>query len=745
MITPRFTIIYILLALLFPISLHAQTAQEYYNQGLELKKQNKIDEAIKAFQKAVEKDRKFAEAYYEMALLYQSKNTPASRKRAEDAILLAMKNSRNDKEKYQKYLEALAQLSEERHMGSLSRSTWKRVLEEDPKNIEAFEAFARYHEEEIDRYKYRVEGEIKRDKNWVEYGQKYYGSMYNLKDLLIAKWNSMPPIRWIDFVGVDEAMSRAYNDTILAINPDNRDALYRNGILLLDKVKYVYHWETVDTVSGYRPDYSNLDEFIDLFAKLIEKNPEDKDGYLFLGLAYHRQQEYEKAYERFEMAKRLMSDDERAVFEYVGYLKVGGIDAMGLSNDVENKSFFWYQRNPLYLSSYNERQLEHYCRVAEANLRFSIPRKNIEGWQTDQGKMLIKYGVPEARFQERAGDSTSYLIYQSYDFWYYDDISFMFEKPWGATENPYMLGNYGGFNFDEILREEEKTLPELYTYKPKGKFIDFAYDYATFRGEAERTRVEVYYGVPLNKLRFSEEEEYYYGSYRTGVFLHDPDWNRIIGDIQDKDMEYSVTDIDTSSDDLAVDLFEYQVNPGWYHFAIEMTDWYSDNAGTYRDSLIARQYGYDTLQISDVQLALDIQLRDTTGAVSSDNLDITPNPLRFYRINQPLYIYYEIYNLFLSDFPGNTDYTVEYNMDYIGEEKYSIVDFVRRLIVNEKQELGISTIFTRSGRDRDESSFLRIDHSLTKPGPYQLTLKVTDNIAHKTVEKSVVLRLFEEK
>jgi len=240
-------------------------------------------------------------------------------------------------------------------------------------------------------------------------------------------------------------------------------------------------------------------------------------------------------------------------------------------------------------------------------------------------------------------------------------------------------------------------------------------------------------------------DKYYYGSYKTGVFMHDPDWNRVVYDIQDKDMEFNVTEIDTSSDDLAVDMFEYQLDPGWYHFAMEMTDWYSDNVGTYRDSLTAGKYGYDSLQISDIQLALNIQMRDSTGAVSRANLEITPNPPRFYRASQPIYIYYEIYNLLLNDIPGITGYTVEYSIQYIGEDKYSVVDYIRRLIVNEKQELGVTTIFTRHGIDRDECSFLRLDHNLTKPGPYQLTLKVTDNIAQKTVEKSVLLRLFENR
>ncbi|KPK91636.1 hypothetical protein AMJ80_07160, partial [bacterium SM23_31] len=126
-------------------TLHAQTAQEYYNQGIELKKQNKIDEAIKAFNKAVEKDKTFAEAYYELALAYQSKKTYGSLKRAEDAILAAKKYGDDDV----KYLSALALIYEDRLMFPEAKYTWERVQKIDPDNPEAYAGIARYYANEV--------------------------------------------------------------------------------------------------------------------------------------------------------------------------------------------------------------------------------------------------------------------------------------------------------------------------------------------------------------------------------------------------------------------------------------------------------------------------------------------------------------------------------------------------------------------------------------------------------------------
>ena len=56
---------------------------------------------------------------------------------------------------------------------------------------------------------------------------------------------------------------------------------------------------------------------------------------------------------------------------------------------------FWKERDPLNLTHYNERLLEHYTRVAYSNLRFSVPKLNVTGWKTDRGTVIIRYGIPQ--------------------------------------------------------------------------------------------------------------------------------------------------------------------------------------------------------------------------------------------------------------------------------------------------------------------------------------------------------------
>ncbi|MCH8284945.1 GWxTD domain-containing protein [candidate division KSB1 bacterium] len=778
--------------------LSAQTAREYYDTGLEFRKQDKIDEAIDAFRDAIARDRAFADAYYELALTYKLQTTLNSFIRAKDALKEAQRFGDDDI----KYLTALALLNEDRYKNGDALSTWKKIQKDEPDNLIALEGLARLYEKQLNEFKYRVDPiAINRqildesnpvkpehyfyDKNLVEYSSKIVVPGVEPLTLTTLEYGKktqlMPPILWYPLVARNDSLARFYNERILELDPGNRDALYRLGLLYYDRIVYQSSRESGDLLDGYRRDNRSLDTFVRIFGEIVKNHPDDKDAHLFLGLGYTRIHEYDLAVGYFNKAKSLMSEKEKAVFVNSGLLKTGGLENVETGRD-ENDEKFFYQRDPLFMTAYNERELEHYSRVAEANLRFSVPRRNIEGWRTDQGRMLIKYGIPKNRTQYKnlslAGQAFEYndvvlfygnnsgnsslggsainrvnAIYRSLkdegyvesgdkpnytrDYWHYDDFTFVFEKPLSEKDNLFSLGNWREFNFDEIAREVEKEFPEFYKYEPKGEFIDFAYDYATFRGETGATLVEVYYGIPVNKLKFEKEGNFYIVGFKSGVFLHDSNWNRSLEDIQQQGLRFPENAIDITSDDVAVFRLAYNVRPDNYHFAIELLDANSDNVGTYREDIVVEEYGYEELQLSGIQLAWNIDIIDPLNIITKSNLKISANPRRIYRLNQPIFIYYEIYNLLPEDVTGGSEYTVEYAIQYTGEKEVSLTGFIRNLFVNRDREMGITTKFTQRGAQRNESQFLRIDQSLSEPGPYRLTLMVTDMRTGKTAEKSV--------
>jgi len=146
-------VIITLFLLILTSDLAAQSAREFYESGLELRNQNKIEEAIKAFRDAIFRERKFADAYYELAFTYKMQTTITSFMRGKEALLEAQKFGDDDV----KYLTLLAEFNEDRYRNREALSAWNKILKEEPDNIIALAGLARLYEKQVNEFKYRVD------------------------------------------------------------------------------------------------------------------------------------------------------------------------------------------------------------------------------------------------------------------------------------------------------------------------------------------------------------------------------------------------------------------------------------------------------------------------------------------------------------------------------------------------------------------------------------------------------------
>ncbi len=76
---------------------------------------------------------------------------------------------------------------------------------------------------------------------------------------------------------------------------------------------------------------------------------------------------------------------------------------------------FWESRDPNPETPVNEFQQEFYKRVNYANRHFG--GHNLEGWQSDRGRILILYGPPDEIERNRFE-----LDYKPYEIWHYDRL-----------------------------------------------------------------------------------------------------------------------------------------------------------------------------------------------------------------------------------------------------------------------------------------------------------------------------------
>jgi GWxTD domain-containing protein len=78
----------------------------------------------------------------------------------------------------------------------------------------------------------------------------------------------------------------------------------------------------------------------------------------------------------------IITDEERAAF-------------LRLSKDEDRDQFiehFWQRRDPMPGGPVNEFKVEHYRRIAYANIHFAQP---MPGWKTDRGRTYIVLGPPD--------------------------------------------------------------------------------------------------------------------------------------------------------------------------------------------------------------------------------------------------------------------------------------------------------------------------------------------------------------
>ena len=142
------------------------------------------------------------------------------------------------------------------------------------------------------------------------------------------------------------------------------------------------------------------DTAIKYLQKISRYYPQDKDVHLQLGLYYYRKKALDEAYKEFQMAINYMGNEEREDFEYnsvIQLLEPKYKEQFKNMNETEKRGLiekYWKVSDPLYLTSYNERIVEHYARVAYANLFFSSPDIFLAGWKTDRGQIYIRYGEP---------------------------------------------------------------------------------------------------------------------------------------------------------------------------------------------------------------------------------------------------------------------------------------------------------------------------------------------------------------
>ncbi len=535
-------------------------------------------------------------------------------------------------------------------------------------------------------------------------------------------------------------------------------------------------------------------EALKMLQQMYRFFPEDPYLWTYLGLAHYRTGNMEAADRSFETAFRYMNPNEQGAYGDLSYLLPQDEERRYEQDPVLYASRYWTSKDPRYLTTFNERRLEHYARLTYADLLYGAPDVDLRGWDTERGRILVRYGQPLAdviimpRTVSEAFARQTILLnalrpiddisnpsqdpddptaptfqtvdtdqpglppaprkadlfeeLNTYNIWDYGAFRFVFEDPFRNGEyrlysppaSDLAAGADGWIN-DYVMRAREtfRKIPERYEYQPPGRQIDLPYLTSAFRGEGGRTDLYIHYGIPI--VEYDRSKPMVEVTANTGMFLISQDRDMLVERRRTIYGLPTVQIVDFEEAHLWVDTQQMQAPPGHHDVSVEFETASGATVAVQRRAVTVPDFSQDRLAISDIMLAYRVEESPDgkplgASEIVRNGLSILPAPWSVYATDQPIYLYFETYNL-EPDQTGKTDYDVEILL-VPKERARGIAKLFKGLLGGEK---GVSVTYQGSGTLRSEGLYQILDASDQEMGLYTLILRLRDNVAKRTVEE----------
>ena len=425
---------------------------------------------------------------------------------------------------------------------------------------------------------------------------------------------------------------------------------------------------------------------------------------------------------------------------------------------------FWERRNPLPASEINERIVEHYRRFRRAEEDFifygyrawynnpgtfrdqDFPSTYALGGDfDDRGIIYLRHGEPDYQIIGARGGQFDNSLRGS---WRYDNPNMIFsfsETSGGGTGvgrmrlvplNGADLQEWGTrrIGMDWVEAEQLSYAAMSYglttdhhSWPDYIEMMEIPFTVAAFRGEDAQTLVEVYYTLPLDKLARGRTEIVDHLEVEMGLAVQDSEWRRV-------KVRREVQRLPAQSDQPVSDVacLRLDVPPDRYHFAFHGRSLQKRMIGSYSFDLDVPSFNGSALSMSDLLLADTITRSDLPGPLAKGNLHISVNPLGRFNVQQPISVYFEIYNLRLAA-DGSTRYRVTYTLESNDE---------RGTIFQRRNDATLSLMAEDIvGATDSPVEYVEIDMSTVPPGSYVLTVTVQDDRTGAEIARSRTLEL----
>lgn len=483
------------------------------------------------------------------------------------------------------------------------------------------------------------------------------------------------------------------------------------------------HVDAAVHLLGHLADAGAWEEYDDVARRLLLVVPDDPRANLFRGLGLHERGRSVAAEPYFLRAVERLPAEERRVFEDVSLLLPPGDRARYASLDEadqrEVSRFVLAGKDPLFLTSVNERRLEHYARMAWAELKFGAPRSELRGWESDRGRIWVRYGMPWRWFQTGYGSGGRTI------YWLYGAEGPVFTFTRRLT--------YRRARFTEaaaVLAERlESERPEAYQLRTVTAIHPIAEQPVRFRDSKQgTTRVEVHAELPLDSLGAEPGQPI-----ETGIFIFD----------RNLDPLWEKRESVAAGARSGVVAYVWEAPAGRYLYGVEARTEGPDSvprpAARARAWIETSAFPPGELSVSDLLVAKVVEPRVPEPGERRD-FHVVANPSLTFAPEEPVSVYFEIYNL-LPDADQHASYELEL---VVTVEKIERTGTALAKVLGELADLwgftpeGTEAVQLRFHREarvvaRDMiPEYFRIQLPTTPAGRYGLRLRVFDRNAGST-------------
>lgn len=477
---------------------------------------------------------------------------------------------------------------------------------------------------------------------------------------------------------------------------------------------------------------------IPLLNRLVRNKKDDKDVHLLLGLLYYKISKMKQAHDEYKLALSMMDEVEQYDFTHYSVLPILENSELLDSAIFDEKradqiiSNFWQASDPLYLTDYNERLLEHYSRVAYSNLNFSVPSLGLAGWATDMGQTTVRYGEPLNRIRMRPQMGSDGAVSIKTELWNYEGMNVAFtdafstgnyQYSWPASDKDKLKPQVAG-NYLDFMSDLNRNMPSDYKPKFDGPTIDVPYLITQFKS-SQKNNTDLYlnYSIPgIEKIKTDSV------NYKIGFFFFDKKYY---------EKSRKTIDIPVNRNDESIKNLFVTLQPDSGYVAFEMIRDIDKGTFSSHRNFTVKKFSNTGLDISDLLIAGDVSL-DKKGAEYFKRSDIYIKPYvqNEFEKREPIYLYYEIYNL-EKDNQGLTDFEQSLIISDNSAEQKSGLSKLFSSITN---FLGITSeqkITLKSNYKTLEANpqiYFQLDLNNFDPGEYQIKIVIKDNLSGNEME-----------